>query len=371
MKIAIIYVTEKGKKVSFELKSLLDLDSTVIRVDLYHGDVKNTVGEIFNSYDIIVGVMAIGILIRSIAPHIVSKTTDPGVICIDDRGEFVVSLLSGHIGRANEICEKIAYLISSQAVITTATDKLNKLGIDKLSAQFYWEILNPKNILTINKAVLNDEKIYLYSTFDISYIKDYILDFETDFTLEIDLLEGEFSNFLNENYDLGFDGSDFKGFILAISESELNKINNNTLNEDEDIFSNVLLMVEKNIVLGIGARKNISHEDVLMAIESACDDLLIDSSRINSFATASIKKDEKGILNAVEILDRPLQIVDLEDIKNFKCEDCSKSEFVKEKFDIDGVCEQSALIAAGLGSKLIYKKTAFDGVTIAIALSKE
>lgn len=99
------------------------------------------------------------------------------------------------------------------------------------------------------------------------------------------------------------------------------------------------------------------------------EDLNIDISRVNMLASAEIKKDEKGILELSEKLNIPVNFVELDKLKLFESGDVSKSEFVKSKFGIWGVCEPSALIMAGFDSKLIYKKTSYDGVTIAIAIS--
>lgn len=93
-------------------------------------------------------------------------------------------------------------------------------------------------------------------------------------------------------------------------------------------------------------------------------------SRVNMLASAEIKKDEEGILELSEKLDIPVNFVEIDKLKLFNSPDVSKSEFVKSKFGIYGVCEPSALIMAGFDSKLIYKKTSYDGVTISVAVSK-
>ena len=97
----------------------------------------------------------------------------------------------------------------------------------------------------------------------------------------------------------------------------------------------------------------------------------IDVSRVNMLASAEIKKDEKGILELSEKLSIPVEFVELDKLKLFESNDVSKSEFVKSKFGIWGVCEPSALIMAGFDSKLIYKKTSYDGVTISIAVENK
>ena len=129
---------------------------------------------------------------------------------------------------------------------------------------------------------------------------------------------------------------------------------------------------EKKMVLGIGAKANISKENVIKAIQIAMNNLNLAIERIDYIATAEIKKEEKGILEAVEEINKPLEIVAINEIKNFKNSNISKSEFVQEKFDIPGVAEPTALIVAERGSnrdsKLIHKKIAIDGVTVAVAI---
>jgi cobalt-precorrin 5A hydrolase len=357
MKIAILSVSNKGWELSKKIYSLLSEDSTVIKVNLYHKDVKNTITNIFNSYDIIIGIMATGILIRSIATMIHSKYEDPGIIAIDENGKHVISLLSGHIGRANEISEKIAILINGQAVITTATDTSSKIGIDTLCNKFYFQIENKLKILIFNKAILDEKKICLIGNFDFSYIKSYIESFHNNFTLETDLSNNNLKDRIGEyNLKNPFNMNKDNKIIAILKSNSYNS------------FDEIIAIKPKKMVLGIGSRKNISIENVLLAINKAIKDLNLPVNRIDLLSTGSMKKNEKGIAEASKILKKPLCIVDIEELRNFKCEYCSKSSFVKEKFGIEGVCEQSALIVAGNGSKLIYRKTAFKGVTIAIAI---
>ena len=87
-------------------------------------------------------------------------------------------------------------------------------------------------------------------------------------------------------------------------------------------------------------------------------------------ASAEIKKDEKGILDLSKKLNVPVYFVEMDKLKLFESNYIQKSEFVKSKFGIYGVCEPAALITAGFNSKLIYKKTSYNGVTISIAISK-
>lgn len=334
MKIAIISVTDKGKSLSQKLKNILDKDSTVILTDIYYKNVKKSMPLLFDKYDAIIAIMASGILIRSIAPLINSKIIDPAILNMDENGKYVISVLSGHMGGANKLTVKIANLINSEAIITTATDVNQKLGIDTLANDLFLEIENPESIVYINKAILNGEKIIIQT--NDNFIEDYI----NKNTLEI--------NLLIENND-------------NLKQDEIIVVCNDT----------ILKLHKRKVVIGIGCRRNKSSKDILSAIEHSLRDIDLPLSRINLLTSAEIKKDEKGLLELSEKLEIPIHFVELDKLKLFKSDVVQESKFVKSKFGIIGVCEPSALISAGFDSQLIYKKTAYDGVTISIAVSKK
>ena len=120
----------------------------------------------------------------------------------------------------------------------------------------------------------------------------------------------------------------------------------------------------------MGCKRGKECINIYNALKSSINELNMDMSRINQLASAEIKKDENGMLELSDKLDIPINFVELEKLKLFESNDIQKSEFVKSKFGIYGVCEPSALIMAGFDSKLIYKKTSYNGVTIAVAISK-
>jgi len=327
MNISILSVTEQGKLISDKLYDLLIDDSTILSVNQYHKNVIKTVDEIFNNTDCIIGIMASGIMIRSIASHVDSKLSDPAILLIDDNANFVISLLSGHFGGANDLTLKIALLLNAQPVITTSTDVNNKIGIDSIAKRFYCNLENPKNIKYINKALVNSIKVDLHLPKSL----DYILTDET-----------------YDSYNITFD--DTLDVIIA-------KYDNHEV-----------ILHPKQMVMGIGARRDIASDKVKYAITQACNILKIPPSRINFFATADVKANEKGILINAEYYNKQIKIINMDDIKNFQDESCSESDFVMKQFGVKGVCEPSALIANGTNSRLIFKKTAYNGVTIAVSI---
>ncbi|MBQ6218974.1 MAG: cobalt-precorrin 5A hydrolase [Methanosphaera sp.] len=328
MKIAIISVTNQGKNISNILYDNLINNPLVLQVTQYHKNVMDTVKETFSNYDCIIGIMASGIMIRAIAPYVNSKLSDPAVILIDDNGNFVISLLSGHFGGANDLTVKLADIINSTPVITTSTDVNNKIGIDSIAKRFYFELFNPKNIKHINKALVNNIKVDLFLPSKFSYI---------------------LSDEVNNSYNVSICES--LGFIKASVDNY-----------------NVILKPKK-LVMGIGARRDIETSKVENAISQACLILEVPQSRIDLFATADVKANEKGILDNVHRLNKPLKIISMDTIKSYQNDECSKSDFVMKQFGVRGVCEPSSLIANDENAHLIFKKTAYDGVTIAVSIS--
>lgn len=337
MKIAIVSVSDKGQQLALNLKEKLDSDSTIIRTDLYHKNVKKYFPILFYEYDAIIAIMASGILIRSIAPLIESKVSDPAVLNIDDNGNFVISTLSGHLGGANKLTQKVADLIDAIPVITTSTDVNNKLGIDVIAKDLYLSIDEPEEILFFNKAILEGKEISF--TLNPNKNFEYLFEYLNNVTLEIN---------------------------VSINHSS-------EVNEDEihvQTGEHKLILRERKVVVGIGCRRGKECIKIHEGLVKSINDLNIHKSRINMLSSAEIKKDEQGILELSDKLNIPVTFVDLDKLKLFESNDVQKSEFVKSKFGIYGVCEPSALITAGFDSKLVYKKTSYDGVTIAIAISK-
>ena len=124
---------------------------------------KDFIPTIFNKYRYIVFIMATGIVVRTIAPLIQSKFQDPAVIVTDEKGTNVISLLSGHMGGANEMALYISHLIESNPVITTATDVNNKSSLDMIAKRFDGYIENFRdNVLKVNSMILKNKPVGLF-----------------------------------------------------------------------------------------------------------------------------------------------------------------------------------------------------------------
>ena len=368
MKIAILSVSSQGINLAQELKTKLLKDPTIMTVELFHKDVKNVMSRIFSEFDAIIGIMATGIMVRISCELLRDKTSDPAILVIDDAGNNVISLLSGHLGGANYLTLKIASLINSNPVITTSTDSHGFIGIDDLARQLHWKILNPELILPFNTSILDGEKIQLFSADKLeSDTLEYLL---SDPKIRKSYIISSKSSSKSFNHDDFIQGNHEKGDIIALNLA-LN-YSGNTLNNqnNKEINYPTLILRPKKLVIGVGSRKGVSKQQVITSIKKTAEILNLPVNRFDLMATIDIKKDEKGILEASNELNIPLEIVSTNQIKEFPKDKLhSSSEFVEKTFGIKGVCEPAALLIAGSNSKLIFKKTSYNGVTIAVAES--
>ena len=107
----------------------------------------------------LVFVSACGIAVRAVAPFVKSKQSDPAVVCLDDQGQFVISLLSGHLGGANQLARRIAAVTGGMPVVTTATDVHGKTAVDEWAKEHDCAIENIGAVKRISSSVLDGERV--------------------------------------------------------------------------------------------------------------------------------------------------------------------------------------------------------------------
>jgi cobalt-precorrin 5A hydrolase len=122
--------------------------------DLVFVSLSRALGDAFARGENLVCIMAVGIVVRSIAPFLKSKVTDPGVVVVDEAGQFAISLLSGHLGGANDLAREVARVLGAAPIITTATDVQGLPALDLLAAEHGLTIENLPGVRVISMALL-------------------------------------------------------------------------------------------------------------------------------------------------------------------------------------------------------------------------
>ena len=344
MKTAIITLSENGLNIALKIKE--QINSDIFSNKNYYGfnidfkifiKLSDLIKEIFGCYDALIFIMSAGIVIRTIAPHIISKKTDPAIICIDQTGKFCISLLSGHLGGANRMTEKIAKIINAQAVITTATDLNNIKAFDYLAEYNNCLIEDASKILKINKAHLLNENIKLYAE---------------------EILIGN----LPANVTLLTSFENLK----KISKDDNLVIISNKNNKHFSFINNekVLMIRNKNIVIGCGCKKNTSPELFEKNLLYYLETLNLSPKSIKMLATIDFKNEEACILNFCNKYKLECKFFSADELQKaehmFTC-----SDFVKKTTGTGNVCETATYLASGNIPKL--KKFTGEGMTFCVS----
>lgn len=339
MKVAIIALTEDGVKIGEELnQQLTDSDLYLfakLKSELESKDfnsLSSLVGRLFEDYDGLIFIMALGIVVRVIAPYLKDKRSDPAVVTVDETGKQAISTLSGHLGGANSLAKEVAEIIGAEPIITTATDCKKKLAFDLL-AQRLNAVLTPfKNLKLANAALVNNKAVNIF----------------TDLELELELPEKvkvfPLEKLTEEELPAGFP--------VVISKQKI------------DLKQPYLQLVPQNIIVGIGCRKGVAVDLISAALTSALGRLNFRLESIKALATVDLKEDEVGIKQLAQRLEVPVEIASRDEIKAVEF-DYRASEFVEEKIGVEGVCDLVAMISAQ-NPELKLKKQILDGVTIAV-----
>ncbi|MCW4024439.1 MAG: cobalamin biosynthesis protein [Candidatus Bathyarchaeota archaeon] len=353
--VAVVAITRRGVETAQQIKDTLQQRgiSTIVYapkkysqkgVTVIQEPVSAFIRDTYNTVDALVGVMATGIIIRSIAPMLESKLSDPAVVGVDTTGKFVISLLSGHFGGANELTKIIAGGIGAEAVITTATEVSGKLSVDELARIMHFSIKNPESLVAVNTAIVNGDSLVLVLVGDVKVPLENVGCFEVK-----KAKNGAQAMEIISAYDAGI--------IVAQKPLSIAKF-----------VKPFTILKPKKIVVGVGARKVISKERIIKTVKAALATANLPLSRINGAATVDIKKDSKPLVEAFADMGLPLQFFSAEQLSNVSSGELSPdSKMVMEKIGVGGVCERAALLAAGNNSKLILKKTKQNGVTVALA----
>ena len=341
-KVAIWAITPKGVKLGAELAKKLPESDLHCPADLKKpaafaltfSKLSDAIQKYFNKYQGHIFIMSSGIVVRMIAPLIKSKLKDPAIVVMDETGRHAISLLSGHIGGANDLANKVALLIGADPVITTATDVNDLPAIDVWAKKKDLFIENPKAIKNINMALLTGRKINIHDP--------------SGFMGEHESI----SNFLKDS------GSGEKQFGKNTPGIYINYLK-------VDLWPNILVLRPKNLVAGIGCNRNTSMEEIKIFLDDVLNDFSLASNSLAWIASIDLKKDEPGLIALAKMLELPLFFFnknELNQITNIK----TPSAVVEKYTGVKCVCEAAAILAAKQG-KLIVPKQMTKNVTVAVA----
>ena len=335
-KLAIICVTEHGYSIAKNIEENINgqYDVSIYKREIVkEKGIKLITEEVFKSFSNIIFISSTGIAVRSIAPFIQSKVNDPAILVIDNSSKYVISLLSGHLGGANELTLKVAEILKSQPIITTATDNMNIEAPDIISKKHDLMIDNMKICKNVAAALVQGGKV--------GFI---------DYNNEVEVPKG---------YEKYKEHNEYEALVVITNENNIKTYGNIDSN-------NILKLVRRNIVLGIGCRKNYDSDTMEQKVMEKLKELNIDKRSVKSIGTAWVKSEENAIINLSRKLQCPMKVFSKEDIEKIDYK-YNGSDFVYKTIGVRAVCEPCVEL---LNGELLTDKLSMDGMTLCIGRTK-
>lgn len=357
MKTAVIALTKNGVELAGKIGRDLDADiyvkndyieKVILNGELFmihpftvdfHGMIK----KIFHAYDALIFIMACGIVVRSIAPYIKDKQSDPAVVVVDELGRFAVSLLSGHIGGANRLAGRVAAVMGGIPIITTATDINGVIAFDELAAENHCAIENIGDLKYISSELVNGGRISFFSDCRIAGV-------------------------LPHNIESVVSGQLCK-LAVAVTNSTKKPVD----------AEKILYLRPRNLIIGIGCKKGKTGQEIGEAVMDFIQNNSKSMLSVKCITSISVKANERGILDFCSEKNIPFKTFSAEEIKKVEHRFPS-SDFVKKITGVGCVAEACAVLGgmhggqwneaerpAGSNPKLICPKTVYNGITLALA----
>lgn len=343
MRLSIISFTEKGIRLSEKIAKVWE-DDVVVYTKCTAAEnsgnqaaihfVRQSIGEWARAQmkgkNILLFIGACGIAIRAIAPCITDKLHDSPVLVMDENGKYVIPILSGHMGGANETAVRLAAKMGLIPVITTATDINGKFSVDLFAKRNSLYIVNKDGIAKVSSKVLAGKEITM--------------------STEPKLI----SNLAGKPDEI---------HIASYPPTECVDV---VITSEKKDFPTLIYLIPKEYVIGFGCRRGKEEEKIEEFIEKSINNAGIHKEQVFALASIDLKKNEEGLLAWCRKANMPFLTYTAEQLQNIEGA-FHTSSFVKEKTGVDNVCERAALMACGPGGKLTYMKHKEDGMTLAIA----
>jgi cobalt-precorrin 5A hydrolase len=283
-------------------------------------------GEGFATADALIFCCASGIAVRAIAPHVRDKRTDPAVLVLDERGRFVIPLLSGHLGGANALALNLARGLGATPVLTTATDVNGLFAVDVFAKANGLYIEDMTLAKAVSAALLAGEKVGFRS-------------------------------------DLPVEGMLPRGLTAGDAELGIHITAGNGRP-----FPRTLRLIPRRYAVGLGCRRGKSEAELEAFLMKNLEKCGVGLPELKALASIDLKRDEPGLVALSQKLGLPFVTYSAEELKAVPGS-FTPSAFVQEVTGVDSVCERAAVLASG--GTLVVRKAAKDGMTFALAKKEE
>ena len=298
-------------------------------------------GEQMKEHRSLLFIGACGIAVRAIAPFLTDKLNDVPVLVMDEQGRFVIPVLAGHVGGANELALSLAERMGSTPVITTATDLNHCFAVDLFARRNALHIVNKDGIAKVSSRILAGEEVTM--AVEEGHLREE----------EAQTLRGRRGSRKTNIPD---------GIRLVSTEAPVDVL----VAPASYGQGRLLTLRPKEYVIGIGCKRGKAAEQIDQFVHKVLKESGISMEQVAAFVSIDRKKDEEGILWMSSHYGIPFVTCSAEELQQVEG-NFHASEFVKSQVGVDNVCERAALRFSGPDGILITGKQAEDGITVAIA----
>ena len=343
-KTSILVITKNGVKIGENLKRLFPdwdvyapskLMNESAGITWYSEPTTEKIVELFKNNNALICVFSLGAVIRLISPYLKDKKTDPAVLVIDDKTNFVISVLSGHIGGANELTEEIAEKIGALPVITTAADVNKTIAVDLVGREYDWKIDDDSTVTKISAHMVNEEPI---GVFQEAGKKNWYKKLPKNVVIYNNIEE--------------LKKSDSKSYLIITD-----KIIDN-LEKESVIYR------PPSLVVGIGLHWDTTKETIKEGIEDCMKKFNLSPKSIAKLVSIKKPQDVQGLIDLGVEMNLPVEYVNREDLAEITAP--NPSETVK-KFEGTASVSEAAAIKISKGELIVEKQKFPPNLTIAIA----
>jgi len=298
--------------------------------------------KLWDQYRNLIFVLSAGIVVRTIAPLLRNKRTDPAVIVLDEQGQFVISLLSGHLGGANQRAKEIAAHLGGRAVLTTASDVNALPSIDLWARDHDLVIEDWKQLPEIGTLLADNRAVRVYTEVGVELPKEFLRVSDPGsadilITYKTDLQQREPVSFSKRG---------------ARSSAETGK------------GKGQLYLRPKNLIIGVGCNSGTSAAEIEIAVRRTLGEHALAFGAIHSLATIDRKAEEVGLVGFAHSYCLEITTFTPEELNSV--DGLQRSEAVFSATGANGVAEPAAILAAGNGLLLVQKQR-IGNVTVAVA----
>jgi len=342
----VLAITKNGVRMGLSLKNIFPdwqifapskFSDKNEMINWYDDSTSIKIVDLFQSNDALICLFSLGAVIRLIAPHIKDKKTDPAVIVIDDKAQFVISVLSGHLGGANELSNHIAEKINAIPVITTAADVNKTIPVDLVGKEFGWKIDDDTTVTKVSAFMVNKEKI---GVFQDAGEKDW-------WKKELPDNVSKYENFE------GLKNSTSKGFLI-ISDQTFN----------DEILENAVVYRPQTLVVGVGLHWDTSKDTIKNGLRSSLEKFHLSSKSLARFVSIKKEKDVEGLIELGKEMDIPIEYIDREELATITTPNPSKTV---QAFEGTSSVSEAAALKSSNGELIVEKQKFPPNLTIAIA----